>query len=192
MSEVEQQKIQGYRKNRYVLNVVFTVVKLAIAYSLIVYTNYGLFIVIGYLLYALENTRGIQFINSQEINLQLNIIHQKINDLENKTSENKEHIENINFSHKCLSNSIIYHLHASGTSHMNRIWKTYQVEVKNEWPVDEKKWPTYLPIDGNPELKLSEIDEDDYSVWAQRTKGNDYKNNPNMVIDYDYVYELDK
>lgn len=83
MFEVEQGIIKDFRKRRSILNIVFTLIKLLIAYALISYIDYGLFIVIGYLLYSLENTMGLQFINSQEIDLQLNMLNQRINELEN-------------------------------------------------------------------------------------------------------------
>ena len=87
MFEDVQQKLQEHRKNRSILNIVFTAIKLTLAYALITYTDFGIFIVIGYILYALENNSGIQFINSQEIDLQLNILHQRINELESNEKQ---------------------------------------------------------------------------------------------------------
>lgn len=89
MFEEEKQRISDYRKTRKILNIVWVGVKLTIAFALISYIDYGMFIVMGYILYALENNSGIQFINSQETDLQLNILHQRINQLENKDNENK-------------------------------------------------------------------------------------------------------
>ena len=60
---------------------------MAIAYALMTYVDFGVFIVIGYILYALENSTGIQFINSQEMDLQFNVLHQRINELESKINE---------------------------------------------------------------------------------------------------------
>ncbi len=118
--------------------------------------------------------------------------YEKILDLENKLQKNKEHIENINFHHASLSQSIIYHLHASGVAHISRVWKTYQVEVKAEWPYDEKKWPNYLPIEGNPEYSSSNLDKEHYSKWLLTDKNKSYYNNPDKVVDYDYVYAMDR
>lgn len=84
MFEEEKQKICEYRKTRNMLNIVWLAVKLAIAFALVTYIDFGIFVVIGYVLYALERTSGLQFINTQEIDLQLNIINQRINELENK------------------------------------------------------------------------------------------------------------
>jgi len=84
MFEAEQQKIIDFRKQRSILNIVFTTIKLLLSYALITYIDYGLFIVVGYVLYSLEKAISLQFINSQEIDLQLNIIHQKLNELESK------------------------------------------------------------------------------------------------------------
>lgn len=84
----------------------------------------------------------------------------------------------------------MYHLHASGIVNMNRIWKTYQAEVKEQWPHEEKKWPNYLPIDGNPEGKTIEIDEEKHEEWLVLAKINKYHKTPNKIINYDYVYEM--
>jgi len=89
MFEEEKLRIDDYRKTRKLLNIVWVGVKLAIAFALISYVDFGIFIVIGYILYALENSSGIQFVNSQEMDLQLNILHQRINQLENINSEDK-------------------------------------------------------------------------------------------------------
>lgn len=69
MFEEEKQKISDYRKTRNMLNIVWVAVKLTISFALITYFDFGIFIVIGYILYALENTSGLQFINTQEIDL---------------------------------------------------------------------------------------------------------------------------
>jgi len=87
MLEEEEERIDGLRKNKTMLNFVWVPIKLAIAYVLITYIDYGLFIVIGYILFALENYTGLQYINSQEVNLQLNVLHQKIKELEGNNRE---------------------------------------------------------------------------------------------------------
>ena len=84
MFEAEQQKLAEYRKLRTYINIAWVIVKLAIVYVIITYLEFGIYIVIGYILYAIENTTGLQFVNSKEIDLQLNIINQRIDDIENK------------------------------------------------------------------------------------------------------------
>lgn len=87
MFEAEIEKISIYRKTRKIHNIVWPAIRLAIAYALMTYVDFGVFIVIGYILYALENSTGIQFINSQEMDLQFNVLHQRINELESKINE---------------------------------------------------------------------------------------------------------
>jgi len=89
MFEEKKQKIQDDRKNRKRLNIVWVFIKLGIAFALVSYIDYGIFIVIGYILYSLERHSGLQFINSQEIDLQLNLIHQRMSQLEGKDNEPK-------------------------------------------------------------------------------------------------------
>lgn len=85
MFEAEQQKIAEYRRLRTYINIAWVAAKLAIAYALITYVELGIYIVIGYILYALETTAGLQFINSKEIDLQLNILNQRVEKLEGKS-----------------------------------------------------------------------------------------------------------
>ena len=87
MFEEEQQRINDYRKTKKILNITWATAKLAVAYVLITYIDFGIFFVIGYILYAIENFSGLQFINSQEIDLQLNVLHQRINELEGKANK---------------------------------------------------------------------------------------------------------
>jgi len=82
MFESEAQKVSDYRKARVKLSIVLVVIKLVIAYLVIEYIDFGLYIVIGYILYSLENLSGLQMINSQETNLQFNILRQRIEELE--------------------------------------------------------------------------------------------------------------
>lgn len=81
MFEIEKQQIETYKKSKTFNVLLFTIIKLVIAYFLISYLEYGIFIVLAYLLYLLENISSYQFINSQETNLQINILHEKINEL---------------------------------------------------------------------------------------------------------------
>ena len=84
MFEEEKEKVEDFRKKRKVMNILWVVIKLVIAYVLITYLDYGILIVVGYILYALESYKGLQFINTQETDLQLNILQQRINKLEGK------------------------------------------------------------------------------------------------------------
>jgi len=87
MFEVQEKRIADYRKNRVTIDLASTVVKLAIAYALITYVDFGIFIVIGYIFYAIGNISSLQFINSQEIDLQLNILNQRISEFEANTDK---------------------------------------------------------------------------------------------------------
>ena len=84
MFEGEKQRINEYRNSRIKLQIVWAIVKLAVAYALVTYIDFGFFIVFGYILYSLEKTSGLQFINTQETDLQLNILNQRISELEGK------------------------------------------------------------------------------------------------------------
>lgn len=81
MFEIEKQQIETYKKLKTFNVLLFTIIKLVIAYFLITYLEYGIFIVLAYILYSLENISSYQFINNQETNFQLNILHEKINEL---------------------------------------------------------------------------------------------------------------
>lgn len=81
MFEIEKQQIETYKKSKTFNVLLFTIIKLVIAYFLITYLEYGIFIVLAYILYSLENISSYQFINNQETNFQLNILHEKINEL---------------------------------------------------------------------------------------------------------------
>lgn len=58
--------------------------KIVVAIALIMYFEFGLYVVIGYILYALESSMHLKHINNQQIDLQLNIIHQKLDELSKK------------------------------------------------------------------------------------------------------------
>jgi len=87
MFESQKQQIADYRKNRTAATLVWVIVKLAIAYAITTYIDFGIFIVFGYIFYAIENTSSLQFINSQEIDLQLNILNQRISEFEANTDK---------------------------------------------------------------------------------------------------------
>lgn len=62
----------------------WSAIKIAVAVALIMYFEFGLYVVIGYILYALESSKHLKHINNQQIDLQLNIIHQKLDELSKK------------------------------------------------------------------------------------------------------------
>lgn len=78
MFDIEKEQNRLNKKVKILNIVLFTIIKLIIAYCLVTYLEYGLFIVIGYILYALENIANLQYVNSREINLQINILHERI------------------------------------------------------------------------------------------------------------------
>ena len=78
MFDIEKEQNRLNKKIKILNIVLFTIIKLIIAYCLVTYLEYGLFIVIGYILYALENIANLQYVNSREINLQINILHERI------------------------------------------------------------------------------------------------------------------
>jgi len=87
MYEEQEQRIASFRKNRTATTYLFAILKLVIAYGLITYIDFGLFIVIGYIFYALESASAIQFINSQETNLQLNVLNQRLSEIESRVEQ---------------------------------------------------------------------------------------------------------
>lgn len=120
-----------------------------------------------------------------------------VNSLANSTeslqlqiSELNNFVKNKDIHHTELTNSLIYHLHASGTSNIDKIWETYSLNIKEIWD-EEQEWPNYMPFCGDPDQIESEIDEDRYNWWLNVTKSNEYLNDSELQINYDYVYELD-
>ncbi|MDY0051984.1 MAG: hypothetical protein RBR65_05520 [Aliarcobacter sp.] len=88
MFDIEKEQNRLNKKVKILNIVLFTIIKLIIAYCLVTYLEYGLFIVIGYILYALENIANLQYINSREINLQINILHERINKIKELKNNN--------------------------------------------------------------------------------------------------------
>ncbi len=82
MFESQKTKIVEYRNRKVLFDILWVALKLAIAFALIEFLDYGIYIVIGYILYSVESCSSLLFINSQEVDLQLNAIHQRINDIE--------------------------------------------------------------------------------------------------------------
>lgn len=127
--------------------------------------------------------------NKDRTNYLVQHINNLKNSLEKNEEESKKFMNNIHFHHKSLSNSIIYHLHASGTTNIDKLWETYHAEVKDEWSKDEK-WPEYLPIDGNPEQRYSKINIEEYNQWLSMTKNDSYLKHPSKIINHNYILEM--
>lgn len=81
MFEIEKQQIENYKKTKYFNIFLYTTIKVVSAYFLITYLSFGIFIVLAYIFYTLENITIHQFINSQESNLHINILYQNIEEL---------------------------------------------------------------------------------------------------------------
>mgnify|MGYP000293257676 CR=1 FL=1 len=81
MFEMEKQQIEKYKKTKNFSIFLFTIIKLVSTYFLITYLEFGIFIVLAYIFYSLEHITSYQFINSQESNLQINILYQNIEEL---------------------------------------------------------------------------------------------------------------
>jgi|APSaa5957512576_1039674.scaffolds.fasta_scaffold231632_1 hypothetical protein len=68
--------MDGYKGGRVLLMFIWVPIKVAIASYLIYSFEFGIYIVAGYLIYSLEKVAGLQFINSQETNIQLSKLQQ--------------------------------------------------------------------------------------------------------------------
>lgn len=82
---------ERYRNMSFSATVIFSAIKIGVAYAVITYFDYGLLVVIGYLLYSVESVAVRQFVNAHETNYQLNVLHQKPHD--SSSSEMREQIE---------------------------------------------------------------------------------------------------
>ena len=93
MFEIEQQNINNFKKNKKMYDIVFVVLKLLMAYALIIYVEYGLILVIGYILYSIESSMSLYKLNVEEIQLQMNVLQHKIDNIESKkTPDENENI----------------------------------------------------------------------------------------------------
>ena len=81
MFEIERQQIEKYKKSKNFNIFLFSTIKVVSAYFLITYLSFGIFIVLAYIFYTLENITTHQFINSQESNFHINILYQNIEEL---------------------------------------------------------------------------------------------------------------
>ena len=82
---------ERYRSMNFSATVLFSALKIGVAYAVITYFDYGLLVVIGYLLYSVESIAVRQFVNAHETNYHLNVLHQKPDD--NLSSEMREQIK---------------------------------------------------------------------------------------------------
>jgi hypothetical protein len=84
MFSIQEEKIKKMKDAKLFSIFLWSSIKIAISIALIIYIDFGLYIVIGYIIYALENSTHSKHINNSELDLQLNILHQKIEDLNKK------------------------------------------------------------------------------------------------------------
>jgi len=84
MFSVQQENIKKLKDSKLFSVFLWSVIKIAISIALIIYIEFGLYIVIGYIIYTLEHSTHSKHINNSELDLQLNILHQKIEDLNKK------------------------------------------------------------------------------------------------------------
>jgi hypothetical protein len=84
MFSIQEEKIKKLKDGKLFSVFLWSAIKIAISTALIIYTDFGLYVVIGYIIYALENSTHNKHINNSELDLQLNILHQKIEDLNKK------------------------------------------------------------------------------------------------------------
>lgn len=84
MDEISHSQVENYRSVRRFATIMWATVKIAIAILLMAYTEFGVYIVIGYILYKIEYSSGLQFLNTQEIELELNTIKQNISVIESR------------------------------------------------------------------------------------------------------------
>ncbi len=57
----------------------WALIKLLVSGAIVWYFEYGIYVVLGYLLYSLEKAAGFQYLNSQETNFALNEFNQALN-----------------------------------------------------------------------------------------------------------------
>lgn len=84
MFSEQQAKIEKLKRAKLFSVSLWSVLKIAIAIPLMMYTDFGIYIVIGYLIFAIESSAHTRHLNTQELDLQLNILHQKIDEISKK------------------------------------------------------------------------------------------------------------
>lgn len=84
MFSEQEQRIKKLLDAKFFSIAIWSAIKIAAAVFLIMYFEYGLYIVIGYVIYSLETLVHSKHINNQQIELQLNIVHRKLDELSKK------------------------------------------------------------------------------------------------------------
>jgi hypothetical protein len=80
----QQEKIKRLKEAKLFSVSLWSALKAAIAIPLMIYIDFGIYIVIGYLIFVMEHSAHGRHLNNQELDLQLNILHQKIDGLSKK------------------------------------------------------------------------------------------------------------
>ncbi|SNY43815.1 hypothetical protein SAMN06297280_0652 [Arsukibacterium tuosuense] len=80
----QEQQIKKLLDAKFFSIAFWSALKISVAVFLIIYFDFGLYVVIGYIIYALESSIHSKHINDQQIDLQLNIIHRKLDELSKK------------------------------------------------------------------------------------------------------------
>ncbi len=93
MFDVMMDKIEDYKKIKLLSYFTWLPLKLFIAYILIENVDFGLYIVLGYILFSLERQSSMQFINANEANYHFAAINNK---LDKKTNNMKNTDNGIN------------------------------------------------------------------------------------------------
>jgi len=75
MFSVQQENIKKFKDGKFFSVFLWSAIKIAISTALLIYTDFGLYVVIGYIIYVLENSTHSKHINNSELDLQLNILH---------------------------------------------------------------------------------------------------------------------
>ncbi|MGD9808125.1 MAG: hypothetical protein AB7E76_09345 [Deferribacterales bacterium] len=93
--------IQSKKDSKYFSIISFTAIKLIIAILMIIYFEYGLYVVIGYLIFSIESNSFQNHLNTLEANFHFNKVYQNISNkntfdeattLEEKINELEERI----------------------------------------------------------------------------------------------------
>ncbi len=95
MFEPMLEKIEDYKKIRWFSIFTWVPVKIILAYVVIVNFDSGIYVILGYILFALESQSGLQFINAQESNYHLGRQDENYKKLQSKLSKIHKKIEKI-------------------------------------------------------------------------------------------------
>ncbi|MCP5170304.1 MAG: hypothetical protein H6999_11200 [Hahellaceae bacterium] len=69
---------QLYARHRNTLSLMWALTKLAVAFLIIKYVDFGIYIVIGYMLFSLESISSLQYLNAHESNLQFSRLQNNV------------------------------------------------------------------------------------------------------------------